>query len=69
MALNQKAKKKKEEKSEVLMHANELLESRNKFIKAYAKELINTQNQDKNKEHVAEAKYKIRFRRQNKTNE
>ena len=34
----------------------------------YAKELINTQNQDKNKEHVAEAKYKIRFRRQNKTN-
>ena len=29
----------------------------------YAKELINTQNQDKNKEYVAEAKYKIRFRR------
>ena len=34
MALNQKVKKKKEEKSEVLMHANELLESRNKIIKA-----------------------------------
>ena len=35
MALNQKVKKKKEEKSEVLMHANELLESRNKFMKAF----------------------------------
>ena len=40
MALNQKAKKKKEEKSEVLMHANELLESRNKIIKAFKDDIF-----------------------------
>ena len=40
LALNQKAKKKKEEKSEVLMHANELLESRNKIIKAFKDDIF-----------------------------
>ena len=44
MAINQKMKKKKEEKSQVLMHANELLKCRDKIIKAFKDNIFSSEH-------------------------